>query len=100
MHPDRNPRGLEPCGFLRLGLDERGDQDDAAKRRTETRAGRRGDPQDMGRRMAEPLRRDSAQGLRGLIRSFVMTGEVRLVGKGALNLPGAAAMAAAGSGDL
>ena len=102
MHPDRNPRGLEPCGFLRLGLDERGDQDDAAKRRneTETGAGRRGDRQDMGRRMAEPLRRDSAQGLRGLTRSFVMTGEVRLVGKGALDLPGAAAMAAAGSGDL
>ena len=94
MHPDRNPRGLEPCGFLRLGLDERGDQDAAAKRRTETRAGRRGDRQDMGRRMAEPLRRDSAQGLRGLTRSFVMTGEVRLVGKGALDLPGAAAMAA------
>ena len=36
----------------------------------------------------------------GLIRSFVMTGEVRLVGEGALNLPGAAVMAAAGSGDL
>ncbi|WP_339724903.1 hypothetical protein, partial [uncultured Thalassospira sp.] len=32
--------------------------------------------------------------LRGLTRSFVMTGEVRLVGEGALNLPGAAAMAA------
>jgi len=29
-----------------------------------------------------------------------MTGEVRLVGKGALDLPGAAAMAAAGSSDL
>ena len=97
MHPDRNPRGLEPCGFLRLGPDERGYQDAAAKRRTETRAVRRGAPQDMGWRMAEPLRRDSAQGLRGLTRSFVMTGEVRLVGKGALDLPGAAAMAAAGS---
>ena len=81
---------------MRLGPDERGDQDDAAK----IEAGRRGIPQDMGRRMAEPLRRDSAQGLRGLTRSFVMTGEVRLVGKGALDLPGAAAMAAGGSGDL
>jgi len=29
-----------------------------------------------------------------------MMGEVRVVGEGALDLPGAAAMAAAGSGDL
>ena len=100
MHPDRNPRGLEPCGFLRLGPDERGYQDAAAKRRTETRAVRRGAPQDMGWRMAEPLRRDSAQGLRGLTRSFVMTGEVRLVEEGALNLPVAARMAAGGSVEL
>jgi len=98
--PDRNPRGLEPRGFLRLGPDERGDQDAAAKIRRQTRAGQRGAPQDMGRRMAEPLRRHSApglKGLRGLTRSFVMTGEVRLVEEEALNLPVAAAMAAAGS---
>ncbi|OSQ32835.1 hypothetical protein TH468_04755 [Thalassospira sp. MCCC 1A03138] len=80
-----------------MGPDERGDQDAAAKIRTQTRAGQRGIPQDMGRRMAEPLRRHSApgqKGLRELTRSFVMTGEVRLVEEEALNLPGAAAMAA------
>ena len=65
MHPDRNPQGLVPRGFLRLGPDERGDQDAAAKIRTQTRAVQRGAPQDMDRRMAEPLRRYSAQGLRG-----------------------------------
>ena len=90
MHPDRNPQGLVPSGFLRLGLDERGDRDAGTK----TQNGRRGAPQDVDWRMAEPLRRCSARGLRGLIRSFVMTGEVRLFGKGALNPPGAAAMAA------
>jgi len=35
-----------------------------------------------------------------LTRSFVMTGEVRLVGEGALNLPGAAGMAGGGSIEL
>jgi len=96
MHPDRNPQGLVPCGFLRLGLDERGDRDAG----TNTQSGRRDAPQDVDRRMAEPLRRRSARGLRGLTRSFVMTGEVRLFGKGALNSPGAAAMAAwAAAGD-
>jgi hypothetical protein len=50
--------------------------------------------------MAGPLRWHSARGLRGLTRSFVMTGEVRLVGEGALNLPGAAGMAAGGSSEL
>jgi hypothetical protein len=63
-HPDRNPRGLEPRGFLRLGPDERGDQDAAAK----IEAGWRGDPQDINRRMAKPLRRHSAQGLRQRIK--------------------------------
>ncbi|RCK04767.1 hypothetical protein TH5_17830 [Thalassospira xianhensis MCCC 1A02616] len=87
MHPDQNPQGLVPRGFLRFGLDERGDQDAGTK----TQSGRRSDPQDIGRRMAEPLWRRS---VRGLTRSFVMTGEVRLFGKGALNSPGAAAMAA------
>ncbi|WP_208638538.1 hypothetical protein, partial [Thalassospira xianhensis] len=53
MHPNRNPQGLVPRGFLRLGPDQRGDQDAAAK----IEAGQRGDPQDMRRRMAEPLRR-------------------------------------------
>jgi hypothetical protein len=96
MHPDRNPQGLVPCGFLRLGLDERGDRDAGTK----TQNGRRGAPQDVDWRMAEPLRRRSARGLRELTRSFVMTGEVRLFGKGALNSPGAAAMAAgAAAGD-
>ncbi|WP_404420740.1 hypothetical protein [Thalassospira australica] len=93
------PKPARPCrlcGFLRLGPDKRGDQDAAAKKQT----GRRGNSQDMGWRMAEPLRGHSALGLRELTRSFVMTGEVRLVEEGALNLPGAAAMAAAGSGDL
>jgi len=37
---------------------------------------------------------------RGLTRSFVMTGEVRLFEEGALNLPGAATMAAGGSVEL
>jgi len=89
-----------PCGFLRLGPDERGDQDAVAKIRTQTRAGRRDALQDIDRRMAEPLWRYSVKGLREPTRSFVMTGEVRLLGKGALNLPGAAGMAVGGSGDL
>ena len=64
-----------------------------------TWTGRRGTPQDMGRRMAEPLRGHSAQGLRELTRSFVMMGEVRLFGKEALNLPGAAAMSVGKAGE-
>jgi len=40
-----------------------GNQDAAAKTRISTRAGRRGAPQDTGRRMAEPLWRHSARGL-------------------------------------
>ena len=77
-----------------------GGQDASAKIRTQTRAGQWGTPQDTGQRMAKPLRRHSDLGLRELTRSFVMTGEVRLVEEEALNLPGAAVMAAAGSGDL
>jgi len=82
---------LVPRGFLRLGPDQRGDQDAAAR----IEAGRRGNPQDAHRRMAKPLRRHSALVLtrfkHGL---FVMTGEVRLVGERTPNLPEAAAMAA------
>jgi len=63
MHPDRNPQGLVPRGFLRLGPDQGGDRDAAAKIRTQTRAGRRGAPQDIDRRMAEPLWWHSARGL-------------------------------------
>ncbi|KEO59033.1 hypothetical protein [Thalassospira permensis] len=54
--PDQNPQGLVPCGFLRLGPDERGFQDAAAK----IEAGWWGDPQGIDRRMAKPLRRHSA----------------------------------------
>ncbi|RCK33362.1 hypothetical protein TH9_10755 [Thalassospira xiamenensis] len=58
----RNAPGPKPakpyrlCGFLRLGPDQRGDQDAAGK----IEAGRGSSPQDMGRRMAKPLRRRSA----------------------------------------
>ncbi|AJD51761.1 hypothetical protein TH3_08215 [Thalassospira xiamenensis M-5 = DSM 17429] len=50
---------LVPRGFLRLGPDQRGDQDAAAR----IEAGRRGSSQEMDRRMAEPLRRRSALAL-------------------------------------
>ncbi|KZB69257.1 hypothetical protein AUP42_10300 [Thalassospira lucentensis] len=50
---------LAPRGFLRLGPDQRGDRDAAAR----IEAGRRSSPQDMDRGMAEPLRRYSALAL-------------------------------------